>query len=304
MQPHHRFERSALEWITPPPLHPKAGPPFGGLQNRDLDLLRLIVEARYLLIRQAAEVGFTDYSLAAKRLRQMEQYGWVQRAKLPKSPGSPNLPRYVYSLTDQGLSWLRQLDPDWAETHETFEALAGKTILQDKVWHEILRTDAAQRLVQTAREAGLDALWLHGSAGSLRAYPFGPQGERFVLVPDAVVDIEGHRWLLELERSWRTTTAAEKARQYTIYFEQQLWEQKYWGHAPRLLFVLTESSTQHASWDQWSQEMTLLRTPWAKVILFSQLDQTPIQVARLNPRDAHIEQESWLDLNAPNTTRV
>lgn len=297
--PHRAYVPANIPWEDPPPPRANAGPPFRGLQARDLDLIRLVAEARYLFIEHAAMAGFTNYVVAARRLRQLMLFGWLQRARLVPPRAMGRTVQLAYSITDQGVAWLRAFDPDWDEDHEGFEAPGGKILALDKVWHELLRNTAVQRLTQALIAQHRDVLWRHGAAATIRGYPYGRSGNRLAFTPDAVIWAERQVWLVELERSWRTTILVKKSQQYNAYFEYQLWQQHF-ATAPRVLFVLTPQSTQTASLQRWMQSADLLRTPHALMAQLPALDQPEILLSHWDPdRPARLLTERWGDLNTP-----
>ena len=271
-----------VQWEEPAAPRPDQGSPFRGLQPRDLALLQAIVEMRYATIVQAGIVSeFANYSYAARRLRQFLGYGWVQRGQIPdvytetSRSGIVTTRRrfhWVYSITEQGLTWLRDIDPIWAQTHSELLAPAGRPIAADRVRHELDRNTAVHHLSQIGLPESQEFQWTHGSDGAIRAYPYGLHGERLSIIPDAVVYGGAQIWLVELERSWRTTTIAKKSHQYASYFQHELWRQRFWQR-PRVLFVLTDGSTQHASWQQWWAQATLLRGNTAYVVRLDDLSQ-------------------------------
>lgn len=277
---------AVLQWEPVPTPHPDQGPSFRGLQPRDLALLQIIVEARYCTIDHAAMVPeFTNYSYAARRLRQFRLYGWVQRGQLPEvytetsATGQVTTRRrfhWVYSITDQGLAWLLEIDPEWAQAHQGLVAPAGRPIAVERVRHELDRNAALQHLLALSGPSPEDVQWTHGSAGAIRAYPYGLQGERLQIIPDAVLYCGSHVWLIELERSWRTTTIAKKSHQYASYFQHEIWRQRFWRR-PRVLFVLTDVSTQNASWTQWWAQATILRGNTAYLVRLTDLLQPSIE---------------------------
>jgi hypothetical protein len=191
----------------------------------------------------------------------------------------------VYALTEQGITWLRLIDPDWDRAHPDLHGPAGTPLLRNKVYHELLRTSAVQRLVSNARAAGLDADWRNGAAGMVRGYPYGPHGARLTFIPDAVVYVGDQIWFVELERSWRITPMANKSKHYLDYAASTLWQQQFW-QLPRVLFVLTASSTQHDALLTWLRQASVLHTPHAWMTLYPQmLQQEAIHVSRMEPQD-------------------
>jgi hypothetical protein len=302
-------ERTAaiLAWEPAVPAVPDQPPDFRGMHPRDLTLLQQLVEMRYSLIRHAAICpAFTNYSYAARRLRQFEAHGWIQRARFPMLhtettraglTATRRRAQTVYSITAAGLAWLRQLDPEWAESHQEWEAPAGQPIAIDRVRHELDRNTAVQALV-TAAPTPDGVHWTHGSAGVIRAYPFGLQGERLHIIPDAVCYWGSAIWLIELERSWRTSTIAKKSHQYGLYFQHQLWRQRFWQR-PRVLFVLTDTSTQHVSLDTWWQHAPVLRGTSAYVTRLATLaDLSTAPFYHQAPQAPHpVQQTTWAALH-------
>jgi len=297
------FAPMTIRWESPPPLAPDAGPPFYGLQERDLSVLYLLGESRYIQLEHLMPLGFA-YRKAQGRLQQLERYGWIQHTKFRFPEQRTGAAHNVYALTEQGVQWLRLIDPEWDLAHPDFHGPAGTPLLRNKVYHELLRTSAVQRLVQQAQAAGWEAEWRNGIAGMVRAYPYGPQGSRLTFIPDAVLYVRNQIWFVELERSWRITTIATKSKHYTDYFASQLWQQQLW-QAPRVLFVLTATSTQNDTLLTWLRQADILHTPHAWMTLYPQmLQHDPVHLSRMNPQgDGHVLTTTWLAVQSESSPR-
>jgi len=294
------FAPMTIQWEAPPTLAPDAGPPFYGLQERDLAVLYLLGESHYVQIEHLASLGFA-YRKAHARLQQLEYYGWVRHTKFRFPGQTTGSPHNVYAFTEQGVTWLRMIDPDWDASHPDVRGTAGTALLRNKVYHELLRTTAVQTLVTAARAAGFDAEWRHGNVGAVRGYPFGPQGARLAFIPDAVVYIDRRIWFVELERSWRVTTIATKSKHYADYFSSPLWQQQFW-EPPRVLFILTAQSTQREMLPTWLRQATILHTPHAWMLLYPQMLQpNGLQLSRMDAQQRQILTTAWLAAQAPPT---
>jgi len=292
---------ATIEWLDPPTRPENAGPPFAGLPARDFALLRMIAEARYIRVDHARMVGFPSYHQSYVHLRNLERYGWLQRARLYESAITGSQFVTIYSLTAQGVQWLREIDPEWHEAHLQLEATAGRTLLKEHIQHELDRNTVVQALIAMITDAKASIAWYHGSHGAVRAFPFGPTGPKLAFTPDAVLDINDHIWLVEYERSWRNSTIVKKSRTYETYFAHRVWQDTY-AFRPRVLLVLSEESTQdRRSLAAWSQHAKILHSGNAWATRMQNLQAQDDRLIAWNGTPPKMLVESWRTLNAIET---
>lgn len=225
------------------------------LTNRDVTVLWLLARNLYATSSQVMAAGFPSMQMAHKRLSRLEAAGLVGGAV---SLWHPRRRMMIWGLTDAGAQILKEYDRDqWTTYYDSWRSPVGQSIAQKRsLLHELGRNAWCHRMERLFLDTGWTAEWLPGSAGYVRAYPNGGT-MRVELTPDAVFFVNNNYWMVEYERSWRTSTLQAKLRRYGLYYKYRLWESQFqFRTEPRVVFVFSPTSTQEQSLITWIQQFT------------------------------------------------
>lgn len=237
-----------INWRVPGPLTDPVD-----LTDRDLDIFWLLARNLYSTTKHVVSAGFDTEQSTHTRLLKLEKAGYVGGAM---SIWNPRRRIMVWSLADPGAEILREYDPDrWSTYFDGWHSPVNQVIGNKRsLVHELRRNDWCGRMEQLFRGSSVDADWMPGSAGHVRAYPGGGT-TRVELTPDAVFWVNHHYWMVEYERSWRVNTLEDKIYRYGQFYKYRLWEQKM-RVAPSVIFVLAPKTTQHSAFDNWVHSFT------------------------------------------------
>lgn len=294
-----RFE--PITWHTPAPSTGSIS-----LQDRDIPILWILARDRYATFNQLMHAGFVHENSLRRRLNILIQYGYIQRGHM-LWPEPPVHRLNVYTLTTSGAALCAADNSElWTQWYKDWTPPAEAISAKRHMLHELGRNDTLWKIADDCYGQGWDFQWDPGQAGHIRLYPHGPSGQRLELTPDAVVTINQHIWLVEYERSWRPITLVQKMHRYSQYFHYQAWREQF-PLAPRVLFILAEQTTQHASLDRWvdkAQALEYYRLYVLPPITSAPDDTTPFlawPVWHWNPQTHQREPvSSWLfDHNGP-----
>lgn len=199
------------------------------LQKRDLEVLQLLLEHRFLTTNQIAELYFpTTHGkrAAQRRLKYMFEMGLVKRVRpIDDEPGSKP---FVYALTLLGRDVLIRTERVTKEdVGSMFYYNEENQIEFNRIIHELHLNDVCLSILKEADQQGRSFEWLPTKL--CRQTLKMPNGRNGVVEPDAVfIFYDKPRVLhIEYERSADPRRFHQKLERWKVYREQQIWQERY-----------------------------------------------------------------------------
>ena len=252
-------------------------------------LMIWLADVRYASTGQVAQwLEMTDRA-AGYHVRKLSQAGYLQSTYWHNGRQ-----RYhVWTVSRHGGTLLAATDERWRDQHDQWLSVPDQGVKGKSVLHALDRNQVVLDMLVNADQLRWHAAWNLPT----RRYVEPVSGAR--LVPDALVTVHGHLWLIEMERSWRGSTLQDKITQYDAFYSNRGWG-RYMRVLPRVLLVASSSSTQERNLDTWLDQFDSYRFPWMAVLPWSELqDQWRCWVW---PRTGPRQLVGWVDLhNAAKT---
>lgn len=226
------WQRSKEPWSLEQLLFPDPeNPPKYMLQSRDLDVLQLLFEHRFLTTNQISRLYYnTEYGIRStqRRMKQLFEIGVIMRIR-PRDE-EPGTKPYVFAITHLGYEILRKterISQDQAQSIRFDES--DHQVEFSRVIHELHLNDVCLSIFEEASRRDLSFEWLPTKL--CRQSIKMTNGKSRIVEPDAVFIFytdKGEKVLhLEYERSADQRRFQDKLTKWKLYRGQQVWRERY-----------------------------------------------------------------------------
>lgn len=233
--------RRPIHWTPPRSTARRRQRPYNAYT---MDFLWDLSLLGYVTIDQASWMYGAPRSTTVLNLRHWRYRGLIQAAWITYHGQRTR----IVSLAPGGADLLRDEDEKgWELLHPQWAPISERQRTARLVEHNLDRITAALTLKRKAGELGLAASWdLWMTDLVVSGHP------QLWIKPDAALTINGHPWLIELERSWRVRTLIHKLAQYDRVVLHGGWREIPWcQEPPKVLLIPTAANTQAINFQTW-----------------------------------------------------
>lgn len=245
-----------MQW-SPVPEKPKTS---SVLNERDDALVEWLTNVRYATTTDTARWLEESDRATAYRAKKLADAGYVQGAYVAVNHRRTR----IWTASRHAPRLMQDLDSSWEQDHPHWHAVSDQDIAGHAVAHALARNRVCLDMMTNADQLQWGAVW------NFPTPRFVIPTYAAAVVPDALMLVHGHLWCIEMERSWRGSTLQRKLVQY-----QALYDKHAWGHhfpiIPRVLLVLSETSTQQRSLSAWLADIDRMPRSWAVVLPWSEV---------------------------------
>lgn len=220
------------------------------LQERDLQMLKVINDCRVLYMRHLQSLFFGSPSPCYGRLKQLYEAGFVERHFLTSVTKAPSASTTLYTITKLGAQVLADA---FDYTSEQFH-FASKTLLNpEKLPHTMAINDFRIAVLKAAKESDflvidwLDELTFRSSPDYVFVKEGGKRGRKKPVLPDGYLVLKTPqgmaRFFVEVDRG--TEGLPQFRSQIDIYTEYMVsgkYQQRFKSKSLRILVVTTTSA--------------------------------------------------------------
>src|SRR5699024_11059602 len=206
-------------------------PPKYMLQARDLDVLQVLLEHRFMTTHQVNRMFFNGSygnKSTQRRMRKLFEMGLVMRMR-PKDM-EPGTKPYVFAITQLGYQVLVKVERISTDQAASFRFEESEHQVEfSRVIHEIDLNDVCLDILESADQQELSVEWI--PTKQCRQKVKWTDGKYRVVEPDAIFIFstdKGEKVLhLEYERSADPRRFQNKLVKWKLYRGQQVWRERY-----------------------------------------------------------------------------
>ena len=282
-----RVPLESLRWSPIPDSLPEAE-----MTEDEEGLTRIMTDLYYMTSFQVAELMAWKEAQTRYHLSLLERAGWIQGVYVTWRGKRWR----VYAPSPHVGTLLAATDPDWAITHEAWQAPSDMQVKGQAIPHALDRNLFCQAALGNAYHWQWPAWWEYQSF-KVRV----PGSDVGSIVPDAVLHVRQHVWYVEIERSWRLSTLTSKLVRYAEVYQRHAWG-RYQRVVPRLLIVANTTSSQQVALDTWLSHLDHMARQWVVLLPWEELQGT-WQCWVWSPMGERT-QVGWRDLNSMPVSRT
>ncbi len=239
-----------VEWSSAPPpyplerlvggIAPGEGEPGYMVTARDLDVLEMLWEHSYLMLRH---LPFTSRRDGVRRMGTLYRMGMIAKC----APGGYFKRQMVYSLTRFGAEVLELKN---VEVPSTWNPPYERKGNRDNAEHQAEVADFCAMVLDEVREWGIEGLeWVGSRALIRKVHPMYAGGQGVVVIPDSGIWLDLKLTLLiEHEREYRANKFAEKMDNYRRFLAGDTW--RVFGSKPPVILISIDDSQSKTVFDR------------------------------------------------------
>lgn len=219
---------------------PGEGEPGYMVTARDLDVLEMLWEHSYLMLRH---LPFTSRRDGVRRMQTLHRLGMVAKCE----PGGYFKRQMVYSLTRFGAG---VLELKGVEVPSTWNPPYERSGIRDNAIHQIEVADFCLVVLDEVRGWGFESPeWVGSRALIRKIHPMYAGGQGVVVIPDSGIWLDFKLTLLiEHEREWHAHKFAEKMDNYRRYLAGDTWH--VFGSKPPVVLLSIDDSQSKTVFDR------------------------------------------------------